>query len=206
MKHRPFIWSPPALLLAALLAQPAAAAAPPALDCARAAQPMDTLVCRDPGLAALDRETTRLYGVARATLIGRRLEGLDETQRAWLLRRNDCRNAVDPRACVLAIQLDRIATLRQHHAVTRAPAERGTSRGPVAFDCGGAPLAATFVDGEPAMAHLRYRGVGYALLQTPSASGIRYAGAEGAALVGKGTEAAITLPDRTELTCRERGR
>lgn len=205
MKHRPFIWSPPALLLAALLAQPAAAAAPPALDCARAAQPMDTLVCRDPGLAALDRETTRLYGVARATLIGRRLEGLDETQRARLLRRNDCRNAVDPRACVLAIQLDRIATLRQHHAVTRAPAERGTSRGPVAFDCGGhrwPPPSSTASRPWPicaiagsAMPCCRRRRPAASATPGPRGSTGR-----------QGTEAAITLPDRTELTCRERGR
>ena len=214
MHNRPRRWSLPALYLVCLLAFPVPGGAavtevaerPPALDCGRTSRPMEMLVCRDPGLAALDREATRLYGLARASVSGRRLEGLDEAQRAWRLRRDDCRNAVDPRACVLAIHLDRIATLRQHHAAARVPAESGTSRGPVAFDCGAAPLAATFVDGDPAMAHLRYRGAGYALVQTPSASGVRYAGAEGAAMVGKGTEATITLPGHTELACRERRR
>ncbi|BBK30363.1 hypothetical protein EDC65_2191 [Stella humosa] len=203
MPHGPSATLATTLLAAAtLLLLPAAPAA--AIDCVRATQPMEVQVCRDAGLSALDREVQRLVAAARPSLSGRRLESLDETQRAWLLRRGDCRNAVDPRACLLAVHLDRIATLRQHHAGVRGPADQGTSRGPVGFDCGGHTLAATFVTGEPAMVHLRYRGRGYALTRAPDGGEGRYVGAGGAELTRKGNEAAVTLPDRLPLTCRER--
>lgn len=176
----------------------------PSIDCTRAKEPMEVLVCGDRALFALDREVARLYGLARPSLAGRRLEHLAETQHGWALRRNDCRNAVEQRACVQAAYLERIATLRLHYRAARA--EPGPSRGPVAFDCAGTGMTATFVDGDPALAYLRYRGAGHALAQVESASGARYAGAGRAEMWNKGAEATVTLPDRSPMTCRERPR
>ena len=198
-----------AILCAVVAPATAGAAAPhamPPLDCQRAEAEMERVVCGDGGLRALDREVQRLYGLAHAAVSGRRLEGLDEAQRGWLLRRGDCRNAVDRRACLVGIHLDRIATLRLHHAAARAADERGTSRGPVAFECGGTPLAATFVAGEPALVHLRWRGAGHALTQVESGSGAGYQGPGGALFWSKGGDAELALPDGTRATCRERDR
>lgn len=205
----PRLWLP--AILAAWLAlppAPAAASAPvPPLDCRgeRAAETgaIERLVCRDAGLAALDREVDRLYRLARAAGTGRVPAALDESQQAWRLRRGDCRNAIDLAPCLRAIHLDRIAALRLHHAAARSADADGMSRGPVAFDCAGRTLTVTFVAGAPAMAHLRWRGAGYAAVQVESGSGARYRGPDGAEIWTKGSDAAVALPDGTKLDCRE---
>lgn len=203
-------WLPAALAAAALLAAPnagATTAAPvPPLECRGErmsdAAAMEQAVCQDPALSALDREVTRLYRLARTDAPGRRLGALDDSQRAWLLRRGDCRNALERPACLRAIHLDRIAGLRLHYPVARD--DRGTSRGPVVYDCAGQTLTATFVTGDPALAHLRWRGGGHALAQ--DGSGGAYKGAGGAEMRIQGTEATVALADGSKLDCRERER
>lgn len=81
-----------ALLLAAwaLGATPAARAAQAGFDCARAQGEVESLICRDPALAALDRQLADVFRAALAKARGPAASRLRTEQRGWLKGRNEC--------------------------------------------------------------------------------------------------------------------
>ena len=62
----------------------------PTFDCAKASGEVETLICTDPSLAALDRTLGEVYKVASAKAKGKLATRLREDQRGWVKGRNDC--------------------------------------------------------------------------------------------------------------------
>lgn len=199
------------LLLAAAPAwfcmMPPSQAATPSYDCKRADGQVEQLICHDDTLARLDRETTRLYGLAldARSLPTAQKKALLAEQRGWIKGRNDCWKADDARTCTTGSYLSRIYALRHTYAGARTQDEKGISRGPFNIRCPGeAVIAGTFVQTDPGFAYLRWLDQQLVLRQTPAASGARYAATEkdGDALFwDKGPDAMLTLPGKAEMNC-----
>ena len=62
----------------------------PTFDCAKASGEVETLICADPSLAALDRTLGEVYKAASAKAKGKLATRLREDQRGWVKGRNDC--------------------------------------------------------------------------------------------------------------------
>jgi uncharacterized protein len=184
-------------------------AAEPSFDCAAAGSDAETAICADAGLAALDRELARLYGLALADadLDAERRASLQATQRGWIKGRDDCWKADDFEACIAAAYALRIHEIREGYAAARTEADAGVSIGPTAWACDGldALLSVTFVNTDPAFVAIRWRDAALVLPQAVSASGARYASETepgGKALFWtKGDQALFAAPGGPELAC-----
>jgi uncharacterized protein len=194
----------PVPLAALLLLWTSAAAAQPAFDCARAEGPAQKAVCTDPALAALDRELSRLYGLAvdGPRMTSDRQRELRAMQRGWIKGRDDCWKADDLTACVRLAYAVRIHDLRQGYADAHRDDEAGISSGPVPLLCDGVEgvVSAAFIRGDAPVVSLNWPAGALALPLTRSASGARYS--DGAATFwSKGEAARLTL-DGTDHACR----
>jgi uncharacterized protein len=176
-----------ALVLAGgLLALPAglARAAGPGVDC-QAARPgtIDAVVCASSLVSELDAETVRLQRLATASgsAAGPGAAALESEQRDWLERRDRCVGSGAPERCALDAYLARIAALRATNDTTRRD-EQGISRGPFGWQCddGAGPLAAVFVNSDPAFLIVRRQNVALTMFRAISASGAKYQGPDGA--------------------------
>lgn len=76
----------------------AAADKPPAFDCAKAQGEVQTLICSDAKLAALDRQLDAVFRQAAARSKGAVLKTLKAEQRGWIKGRDDCWKARDGNA------------------------------------------------------------------------------------------------------------
>lgn len=199
----------PTVALAMLGTTGAALAVSPSFDCGNAKGQVEQLICKDDTLARLDRETTRLYGMAldARSLPAPQKKTLLAEQRGWIKGRNDCWKASDAGVCVTASYLERIHELRHAYAGARTQDDKGISRGPFNIRCPDikAVIAGTFVQTEPGFAYLRWLDQQLVLTQTPAASGARYAATTGngeAVFWDKGPDAQLTLPGKAEMNCR----
>src|SRR6185312_8554266 len=107
-----------ALAVAGVVALPttqSAMAATPSFDCGKVGGQIEKLICHDDTLAALDRETARLYRLARGTpgMTARQSNELAATQRGWIKGRNVCWKADDRETCVRDRTLARVYELRR---------------------------------------------------------------------------------------------
>ena len=93
---------PVATLVALVAATPVARAQAkgPSFDCAKAEGEVQQLVCKDEGLAALDRKLDEVYKAARAKATKEKPPVLVAEQRGWVKGRDDCWKAEDLRDCV----------------------------------------------------------------------------------------------------------
>ncbi|HEY4358744.1 MAG TPA: lysozyme inhibitor LprI family protein [Acidobacteriaceae bacterium] len=84
-----------------------------ALDCARAATPIEKTICREPDLAKSDTELNQLYSTLRPEVSTKARPELLAQQRAWLAERNrEC--ATGEAACLrkqYAVRLDQLRAL-----------------------------------------------------------------------------------------------
>jgi len=62
----------------------------PTFDCAKASGDVETLICRDATLAALDLKLATVYAAASAKAKDGLATRLREEQRGWIKERNDC--------------------------------------------------------------------------------------------------------------------
>lgn len=62
----------------------------PTFDCAKAKGEVETLICSDASLAALDRKLNEVYKAATAKATGKLVTQLRTEQRGWIKGRNDC--------------------------------------------------------------------------------------------------------------------
>jgi uncharacterized protein len=202
---------PAALVLASPVhaAQAAQAAATPSFDCKKADGQVEQMVCKDATLARLDRETTRLYGLAldARSLPTAQKKSLIAEQRGWIKGRNDCSKSDDAHACTATTYLQRIYDLRHGYAGARTQDDRGISRGPFNIRCPGvdAVIAGTFVQTDPGYAYFRWLDQQLVMQQAPAASGARYAATlkDGEAQFwDKGPDARLLLPGKPEMDCR----
>lgn len=149
--------------------------AAPATPACRGASPgsIAELVCRDPALAALDREMARLYAQAQQQAGRIQRPTLRAEQRGWLRGRDDCWKALDGKqACVEDSYRFRRVELQARYRLL-------PPRGPLRWQCGESPadelLVSYFATDPPSL--IAERGDQSALMrQLPAASGARYEG------------------------------
>jgi uncharacterized protein len=70
-------------------------AEPPTFDCSKATGEVETLICKDAALAALDRRLAETYRAAQAKASDELAKALRVEQRGWISGRNDCWKASD---------------------------------------------------------------------------------------------------------------
>lgn len=186
----------------------AAKAASPSFDCSKAESSAEKLVCSDEQLAALDRETARLYKLAvnGKQVSAERKNQLKAYQRGWIKGRDECWKAPDKRACVRDSYAIRIYELRQGYADARSQDAKGISKGLLALECDGfdAGIGIAFISSDPSVAALGWKDRKVALEGVPSGSGAKYAGNsfDGAfTLWTKGNEATFEMPEGKSFKC-----
>ncbi|MFA7259517.1 MAG: MliC family protein [Aeromonas bestiarum] len=190
------------LLLGPLLFTPLlACAATPSFDCAKTAGTVETLICKDAALAALDNELATLYPKALANLSPEQLKTEKAMQRGWIKGRNDCWKAKDLRQCVEENYQQRITELQIKGGQLTVPT-------PVDYQCGknltlstyfynDAKLPAAVInlsEGDSQQQVLAY--------EAPSASSARYEG-QNLSLFTKGNEASLERYGQPTLACTE---
>ena len=151
----------------------AQAPARPTFDCAKATGEIETLICKDPALVALDRKLAELYAAALKKLPSRAANEQRTLQRAWAAGRNECVEADDVRACTELTYQMRIVELQIVTGQAKGPK-------PVDFVCVGGedrPLTLTFFETEPRSARIQYGGDRIIAFIARSASGSRYTAA-----------------------------
>jgi uncharacterized protein len=138
-------------------------------DCAKAANPAQQLVCKDPHLTELDRRTQSAYQQALARP-GADQATLTTAQSAFTTIRDGCGDFVDARTCLSEAYQTRLVELAIADPATAAPPV-------VSYDCPAAsgPLTAQFYNQlDPQTAVLNWRGTRVILFIQPSGSGARY--------------------------------
>lgn len=188
--------------LAAFVTSPASAQAIPSFDCAKSRSAVEKLICGNAGLAMLDRETARLFDLAKA---GGGSELL-ASQRAWLDRRNDCASSTDRQRCVAESFVQRISQLRERYPAARKADGASISIGPFNAACEnfGEPVTVTFVNSNPAYAFVGWPSNFVVLKQAMSGSGALYEAQypKGQSrLWNKGNGAAIAFPGGKDMSC-----
>lgn len=111
---------------------PTLAADAPSFDCRRAEGRIQTQVCADPALAALDRRLAQVFAQALPKARNERPPRLQAEQRGWVKGRDDCWKADDPRACAEEAYVRRIAELQVRYRLL-------PGRGPQRLTCDGDP-------------------------------------------------------------------
>ena len=152
-------------------AQPAAR---PTFDCAKATGEIETLICKDPALIALDRKLADVFGAAVKKLPPRVAAEQRTLQRGWVTNRNECVDADDLRACTERTYQMRIVELQILSSQVKGAAK------PVDFVCVGGedrPLTLTYFATEPPSALIQYGGDRIIAFIARSASGARFTGA-----------------------------
>ncbi|VVN29416.1 Lipoprotein LprI [Pseudomonas fluorescens] len=162
-----------------------AQAAPPStmfntrLDCTQARAAAEKLICRDPQLAQMDVELTRLYRLALTDERSvPRPDNVMIDQQYWIETRNQCASGPEPKACMIRSYAERAHQLRQGSAIVRTRDPDRLTEGPLAFRCTGlnALIAATFFTTQPGVVYLKWANSSITLSQVQSDSGTRYTG------------------------------
>jgi uncharacterized protein len=158
-----------------LVAVPALALAQanPSFDCSqKLTSSVEQRICKDPKLAALDRQLADVYAAAQAKATEADKQALTASQRGWIKGRNDCWKNTDVPACVAVAYHDRISELQASYALIPAV---GTGR----YLCAGPPaqeLTAEFFETDPPTAMIQFSGATQFMRVARSGSGARYAG------------------------------
>ena len=72
----------------------------PSFDCVKVeAGSIEEMVCKDKGLAALDRKLAEVYSAASQKAVNEHPPVLKAEQRGWIKGRNDCWKSADRRKC-----------------------------------------------------------------------------------------------------------
>lgn len=142
----------------------------PAYDCTAARGIVETLICHDPGLAALDRQMAEVYAAAERRASDEFPSVLKPGQRGWVRSRNECWKSESRRDCVGESYRLRIAELQARYRLIE-PVATATYVCPDKSEIG-----AAYFGTDPATL-VAVRGDSVSLMyQQPSASGTRYAG------------------------------
>ena len=183
----------------------------PAFDCAKADGEVETLICQDEGLAALDRKLDEVYEAALAKAANEHPPVLKAEQRGWIKGRNECWKAqgednpaflsaswqaTSVRDCVEGQYQLRISELQALYQLV-------PEKGPVFYACENNPaneVVATFFETDPPTARVERGDRSVTAWLVPAGSGSKYEG-QNLELWTKGDEATVTLLDE-ELKCK----
>jgi uncharacterized protein len=198
------------LVLSAAPDRARAQAKGPAFDCAKAQGEVQQLVCKDEGLAALDRKLDEVYRAARAKAANEVPPVLVAEQRGWVKGRDECWKAksgtyltatwqaTNVRECVEGNYRIRISELEAKYRLV-------PPKGPVLFACENNPaneVVATFFETDPPTVQLERGDQTVTAWLVPAASGSKYEG-QNVEFRTKGQDASVTWLG-TELKCRSK--
>jgi uncharacterized protein len=145
------------------------------------------MVCKDKGLAALDRKLAEVFAAASKKAVNEHPPLLKAEQRGWIKGRNDCWKSGDRRKCVEDNYRLRIAELQARYRLV-------PGNGSVTYACDGDPknevVVTYFQTDPPTLIAERGDQVSLMYLQ-PSGSGAKYQGRNESLWEHQG-EAAIT--------------
>jgi uncharacterized protein len=191
------------MALSALLAATQAQAGSPAFDCSKATGTVQTMICADSALAALD---VKLDGLWRQVLERSHdnpdLKTIKAIQRGWIKGRDDCWKSADVRRCVEWEYRSRIAELQATHRLVPA-------RGPFFYACERDPaneIVATFFDTDPAIALLERGDRTVVAYRDTAASGARYRGPDVTFWIHGDAARVVWGYEATEMSCALRPR
>jgi uncharacterized protein len=169
----------------------------PTLNCAKATGDIESLVCKDPALIALDRQLGDVFAAALKRWPARVAAEQRTRQRTWIADRDGCSRADDVRACVEVTYQMRIVEMQILSGQVKGVRS-------VEYACAGGedrPFSATFYqETEPRSALLMFGGDRVVAFIARSASGARYT-ADHVDFWDRQGEATLTWFD-TRLTCR----
>jgi uncharacterized protein len=161
----------PAVFCAIQVSVVQAEATLPTFDCGKATGEIETLICSDPDLAALDHKMDGIFKRAAAKNTGAELKTLAAYQRGWIKGRNDCWKAQDKKQCTVESYNVRMVELQIQNGLVEVP----TAIGFVCNADDSVPFFATFYnDLEPPAAVITYGNDQTIALAAPAASGSRY--------------------------------
>ncbi|HSD18289.1 MAG TPA: MliC family protein [Thermomonas sp.] len=148
--------------------QAPAEAATPSFDCSKSPGEFEQMVCKDPALAALDRQLADTFAQALAKAADKAT--LRASERGWIKGRDDCWKADDKAACVRDAYIVRIVDLRIQNGLVVIPSA-------VEYRCNdnAKPFTATFYNDEPRAVVLTWGDDQAIVPAAASASGARYA-------------------------------
>jgi uncharacterized protein len=142
----------------------------PSFDCAKAAGEIETLICKDAALIALDRQLADVFARALKRLPSKVAAEQRTVQRGWIADRNACADRDDPRACTELSYQTRIVELQIRSGQLKVPK-------PVSYLCDGdpaEPLRVTYYETEPGSAVITYGDDQVIAFAARAASGVRY--------------------------------
>ena len=148
-------------------------------DCASARAPVEKLICRDPQLAQMDLEMSRLF---RLALTDEHSvpppEKVIIDQQFWIDARNQCGSGPEAKACTIRSYAERAYQLRQGSAIVRTKDPDRLTEGPMTFRCAGfnTLIAATYFKTQPGVVYLKWANASVTLSQVQSYSETRYTG------------------------------
>ncbi|WEM41274.1 MliC family protein [Photobacterium sp. DA100] len=147
-------------------------ASEPAFDCSKAEGEVESLICQDTELAALDQKMQQVFDKAMVQLPAEEVKRQKAMQRGWIKGRNECWKANDVRDCTEFAYTSRIVELQIISGQLEVPPI-------VSLDCGdnSQPFTAVFYhQTEPASMVLTRGDDQVIALAEPMASGIKYLG------------------------------
>ncbi|MDR8525538.1 MliC family protein [Shewanella fidelis] len=141
----------------------------PSFDCNKAQGQVETLICNDAELAALDRKMAEIYQQAVVNIPA--AEQPKAMQRGWIKGRNDCWKSQDVRQCVLANYQSRMIELQISGGLLQAPVN-------VVFECGERPsiTAAIYTQLDPVTGVFSFAEQQILATNVRSGSGAKYQG------------------------------
>jgi len=200
-----------AAMLTSLVVVTPATAQGPAFDCARADGEVETLICRDAGLAALDRSLDGVYKAALAKARDGMAARLRADQRGWVSGRNECWKVRGAPTYITATWTASTvgecisSNYRLRISQLQAEWQLVTAKPPVSYVCNDSPaneIIATFVPTDPPTARLERGDRAVTTWNVAAASGAKYEG-RNVEFWDKGGTVAVTWLDES-LTCRPR--
>lgn len=172
----------------------------PTFDCTKTDSSIETLICQDSELAALDIKLAAVYAAASQKVQEQEQQSplLTTGQRGWIKGRNDCWKADDKKGCAKTEYQRRIAELQAHYQLVE-------SIGPIRFQCGDSPadeLIVTFYESDsPTL--IAERGDSVSLMyQVPAASGSKYEGRNESFWEHQGEARVVWGYDTPEFVCK----
>ncbi len=174
-----------------------AAADGPAFDCRKAQGEAQALICKDPDLAALDRQLDEVY---RAALSKAKKDksALRADQDEWAKIRDAC--AKDPDAMPACLGRSYQARVGELQALY----DLAPSKGPYTFDCanGAGSIVVKYFHTEPASARLQRGGETVVAWSEPGAKGSKFVGHD-VTFLNKGMSAQVAWRNE-KLNCEVR--
>jgi uncharacterized protein len=195
-----------ALALIAVLPWGPGLAAPPAFDCSKARGEVEQLVCRDEGLAALDRKLNEVYKAALARALDDVPQMLRTEQRGWIGGRNECWKAKDGTYLTASWQARDVrecveGNYRLRISELQALMQLVPPKGPVFYACDDSfgQVIATFFETDPPTARLERGDTTVTVWLVPAASGSKYEG-QNVEFWTKGKETNVTWLE-SKMSC-----